>query len=793
MNKKQLTEQEIRTRYITPAIQAAGWKPGQIREEVTLDAGRIIVRGAVSMRSSDRKRADYLLNYKSGIPLAIVEAKDNNHSLSAGMDQVLQYAEIADVPFVYTSNGDGFMEHDRTVKDGPVERELRLDEFPSPEALWLRYMRGTGAAAEIEKVIAEDYYYDRYGRAPRYYQEVAINRTVRAIAEGQRRILLVMATGTGKTYTAFQIIWRLWRAKKVRRVLFLADRNILVDQTMTNDFRFFGDKMTKVVRRQVDKSYEIYLALYQGISGTEDWQDIYRQFSPDFFDLIIVDECHRGSADADSAWREVLEYFASAAQIGLTATPKETKDASNIDYFGEPIYTYSLRQGIADGFLAPYKVIRIDLDRDVDGWRPRCGELDRYGAPIPDELYTSRDFDRTLVIDERTKLVAGRVSEYLRATGRMQKTIIFCEDIEHAERMRHAIANMNGDLVHENRRYVMRITGDNEVGKAELDNFISPEEPYPVIATTSRLMATGVDAQTCKLIVLDRTINSMTEFKQIIGRGTRIREDFGKTYFTIMDFRNVTRLFADPAFDGDPVQIYEPGPDDPAVPPEMDDAAPAEAAEYAAGTEAAAGPVITERPQARQKYYVDGVEVRILAERVQYLGPDGALKTASFREFSRENLRGQYASLDDFLTRWNAASRKEALLAELLEQGFLLDKLREAANADLDPFDLICAVAFDRPPLTRRQRARSARKSALFDEYGGMARRTLEALLEKYADQGIAAVEEARDENKAAGVLQLPPLNAIGRPVQILKAFGSKKKYFEALAALEREIYRVAA
>ncbi|MBK9230548.1 MAG: DEAD/DEAH box helicase family protein [Anaerolineae bacterium] len=792
MNKKLLTEQEIRTRFITPAIQDAGWKPGQIREEVTLDAGRVIVRGALSMRSAERKRVDYLLSHKPGIPLAIVEAKDNNHSLSAGMDQALQYAALLDAPFVYTSNGDGFMEHDRTLTDGPLERELRLDEFPSPEALWLRTMRQTGMADEVAKVAAEDYYYDRYGRAPRYYQEVAINRTVRAIAQGQKRVLLVMATGTGKTYTAFQIIWRLWRAKKVRRVLFLADRNILVDQTMTNDFRFFGDKMTKVVKRQVDKSYEIYLALYQGISGTEEWQDIYRQFSPDFFDLIIVDECHRGSADADSAWREVLEYFASATQIGLTATPKETKDVSNMDYFGEPIYTYSLRQGIADGFLAPYKVIRIDLDRDVDGWRPRQGQLDRYGALIPDEWYTSRDFDRTLVIDERTQLVAWRVTEYLRATGRMQKTIIFCEDIEHAERMRHAIANMNGDLVHANRRYVMRITGDNPVGKAELDNFISPEEPYPVIATTSRLMTTGVDAQTCKLIVLDRTINSMTEFKQIIGRGTRIREDFGKTYFTIMDFRNVTRLFADPAFDGDPVQVYEPGPDDPIAPPETADAVEFPAADYQVGQGQETSARIVERPQRRDKYYVNGVEVRILAERVQYLDRNGELRTASFREFSRENLRRQYASLDDFLTRWNAATRKDALLAELLEQGFLLDKLREAANADLDPFDLICHVAFDRPPLTRGERARSARRSALFDEYGGMARRTLEALLDKYADQGIASVEEARDENKAAGVLQLPPLNQIGQPVQILKAFGGKKRYFEALAALAREIYRAA-
>ena len=529
MRKKDLSEQEIRTRYITPAIQKAGWKPGQIREEVYLTDGRIIVRGNMSMRSKKRKFADYVLYFKSGLPLSIVEAKDNNHEISAGMDQALAYADLLDVPFVYTSNGDGFMERDRTVTSGVVEQELRLDEFPSPEQLWERFRGREQISEDVAEVIGQDYFYDRSGKAPRYYQQVAINRTVRAIAEGEKRILLVMATGTGKTYTAFQIIWRLWRARKAKRILFLADRNILVDQTMTNDFRHFGDKMTKIVHREIDKSYEVYLALYQGISGSEDWQDAYRQFSPEFFDLVIVDECHRGSAAADSAWREVLDYFESAVQIGLTATPKETKDVSNIDYFGEPIYTYSLKQGIEDGFLAPYKVVRIDLDRDIDGWRPRLGEIDRYGTPIPDELFTRRDFDRTLVIDERTKLVAWRVSEYLKQTNRFHKTIIFCEDIDHAERMRHAIANQNGDLVNENRRYVMRITGDNEEGKAELDNFISPEERYPVIATTSKLMTTGIDSQTCQLIVLDRTINSMTEFKQIIGRGSRIREDFGKT------------------------------------------------------------------------------------------------------------------------------------------------------------------------------------------------------------------------------------------------------------------------
>ena len=709
------------------------------------------------------------------------------------MDQVLEYAEAMDVPFVYTSNGDGFMEHDRTVYDGPVERELALSEFPGPEELWQRWTSRKGMTPDVVDVVEQDYYFDRSGREPRYYQLVAINRTVEAIARGQRRVLLVMATGTGKTYTAFHIIWRLWKARTVKRVLFLADRNILIDQTMTNDFKHFGDTMTKITGRQVDKSYEIYLALYQGISGTEEWQNAYRQFSPEFFDLIVVDECHRGSAAEDSAWREVLEYFSSAVQIGLTATPKETEDVSNIDYFGEPIYTYSLRQGIEDGFLAPYKVIRIDLDKDVDGWRPRAGELDRYGTPIPDELYTSRDFDRTLVLDERTKVVAWRVSEYLRQMGRYRKTIIFCEDIEHAERMRHAIANQNGDLVNENRRYVMRITGDNPVGKAELDNFISPEESYPVIATTSKLLNTGVDTQTCHLIVLDRTINSMTEFKQIIGRGTRIREDFGKTYFTIMDFRNVTRLFADPDFDGDPVQIYEPGPHDPTVPPEGEPGDGQDAGDSLQPDLRQQPAVrIADRPERREKYYVDAVEVTILAERVQYLDRAGNLQTVSFRDFSRENLRAQFASLDDFLKRWSAAERKEAILEELVEQGFLLEQLQAQTTADLDPFDLICTIAFDRPPLTRSQRAKSAAKSAVFDQFGGLARRTLEALLDKYADQGIATIEEARNEAKVAEVLQLPPINQIGRPVQILNSFGSKTKYLQAVRDLEEEIYRAA-
>ena len=796
MDKRALTEQEIRTRYITPAIQSAGWKPNQIREEVYLTDGRIIVRGSMAVRSQQRKRADYILYHKPNVPLAIVEAKDNNHNVSAGMDQALDYGDLLDVPFVYTSNGDGFMEHDRTATSGSVERPLRLDEFPSPAQLWARYVQQGQWQPDVADAVSEDYFFDRSGRAPRYYQMVVINRTVKAVAEGQKRILLVMATGTGKTYTAFQIIWRLWRAHKVKRVLFLVDRNILADQTMTNDFRHFGDKMTKITGRQIDKAFEIYLALYQGISGTEEWQNSYRQFSPDFFDLIVVDECHRGSAAADSAWREVLTYFSSAAQLGLTATPKETATVSNSDYFGEPLYTYSLKQGIDDGFLAPYKVIRIDLDKDVDGWQPRRDELDRYGIPIPEGLYTARDFDRTLVIDERTKVVAWRVSEYLRQSGRYQKTIIFCEDIDHAERMRHAIANMNGDLVHENRRYVVRITGDNEMGKAELDNFIAPEETYPVIATTSKLMTTGVDAQTCKLIVLDRTINSMTEFKQIIGRGTRINEAHGKRWFAIMDFRNVTHLFEDPTFDGDPEQIYTPPPAGPTAPPDAGDAtddANDDTGDDTGDDNDIIDGIIAGGPSHRQKYYVDGVAVNILAERVQYYDKDGKLKTLSFVEFSRENLRKHYASLDAFLTKWQGAERKAAIMEELLEQGFLLDELMaQVKDQELDPFDLICYVAFDRKPLSRNERARSAKKGAAFDALGTTARKVLDALLDKYATEGVAGLEEAQDAGKVAQILQLPPFNAIGTPVEIVRAFGGRQNFLDAVRDLEQELYRAA-
>lgn len=563
LDKKSLSERDICTKFITPAIKdVAGWDLTQFFEEFTL--GKIHVRGK-SVGRGVRDRADYILFYKKNLPLAIIEAKDNHHEIGAGMQQALRYAEMLDIPFAYSTNGDGFVEHDRTRAQGQLERTLGLNDFPSPQELWERYKVWKQIQPEEEKIITQPYFIGE--KPPRYYQQVAINRTVEAIAKGQNRILLVMATGTGKTYTAFQIMYRLWKAKKKKRILFLADRNILVDQARLNDFKYFGDVMTKISDREVDKSFEVYLALYQAVSGTEEALNVYKQFSPGFFDLIFVDECHRGSAAEDSAWRAILDYFAPATQIGLTATPKETNQISNIDYFGEPVYTYSLKQGIEDGFLAPYKVVRIEIDRDIDGWRPRAGQKDAYGYDIPDEVYYGPDFDKTLVIEERTQLVAHLVTEHLKASNRMHKTILFCRDIQHAEEMRRALINENGDLFSQNFKYIMRITGDSPDGKRELDNFIDPNEPYPVLVTTSKLLGTGVDTQTVQLIVLDSIINSMTEFKQMIGRGTRVLEKKNKLYFTIMDFRNATRLFRDKDFDGDPVQVYEPTPADPVTPP----------------------------------------------------------------------------------------------------------------------------------------------------------------------------------------------------------------------------------
>lgn len=627
-SKKDLSERDICTKYIQPALEKAGWNPHtQIREEVSFTDGRIYVKGNLTSRGK-RKRADYILYYKPNIPIAIIEAKDNKHSVKAGIQQALGYAEILDIPSAYSSNGDGFHEHDRTCSEGKIETELTLEQFPTPEILWQRYKKYKGIETkEQERIAAQDYFFDGSGRTPRYYQQIAVNRSVEAIAKGQNRILLTMATGTGKTYTAFQIIHRLWKSGAKKRILFLADRNALIDQTKRGDFRHFKDKMTVIKKKKIDKSYEIYLALYQGLTNYDEDKDAYREFSRGFFDLIVIDECHRGSAAEDSAWREILKYFSDATHIGLTATPKETAAISSTEYFGDPIYTYSLKQGIQDGFLAPYKVLRVGLNVDLEGWRPEHGKTDKHGLLVDDRIYNRKDFDKNLVIDERTEIVARKVSEFLRKTNRFDKTIIFCADIDHAQRMRTAIANENSDLMAKNSKFVMQITGDNDEGKMELDNFINPEERYPVIATTSKLMTTGVDAQTCKLIVLDSNIGSMTEFKQIIGRGTRINEEFGKTFFTIMDFRNVTDLFADPDFDGDPVRDKELGQDDEFDSPEEEiestDTILDEDGEEIIfdppdyGQDIIDGGGILAEPP--QKYYVNGVNVTVLNERIQYM------------------------------------------------------------------------------------------------------------------------------------------------------------------------------
>lgn len=787
MNKKDLTEADIRTKFITPAIlghDGTKWDSmTQVREEVYFTRGRIIVRGK-SVKRGEAKKADYILYYKPNIPIAVIEAKDNIHTIADGMQQALEYAEILDIPFAFSSNGDGFLEHDRTGSAAVVERHIPLEQFPTPEELWARYREAKGYSPEQEAIATQDYYSDGSKKIPHYYQLNAINRTIDAIARGENRILLVMATGTGKTYTAFQIIWRLWKSGAKKRILFLVDRNILADQTKTNDFKPFGQAMTKITNRTADKAFEIYLALYQAVTGNDEEQNIYKQFSPEFFDLVIVDECHRGSAAEDAAWRKVLEYFSAATQIGLTATPKETEHVSNIEYFGEPLFTYSLRQGIADGFLAPYKVIRIGLDRDLDGWRPEIGQTDKYGQLIEDREYNDLDYDRNLILEKRTELVAAKVTEFLKANDRFAKTIVFCENVDHAERMRQALVNANQDLAAANSKYVMRITGDNDEGKAQLDNFIEPESTFPVIATTSRLMTTGVDAQTCKLIVLDRRIASMTEFKQIIGRGTRINEDYNKLYFTIMDFKRATTLFADPDFDGDPVQIFEPAVNEPPVPPEDIDGE--EDPEIVEGVALdPIGPGLDEDGHRPTRYVVANVEVRVATERVQYLDADGRLITESLRDYTRKAVQKEYQSLDAFLTRWNEADKKHAIIEELANQGVFLDELAEQVGKDLDSFDLICHVAFDKPPLTRRERVERVRKRNVFAKYGDRARAVLDSLLEKFADGGLNSLE-------SLDILKVEPLTQFGTPVEIIKIFGNKQLYLAAIQDLEKQIYQEA-
>lgn len=780
-SKGAMTEEDIKNKYITPAIVGAGWDmQTQIYFEHYFTDGRVIVRGNLTARA-EGKRADYLLMHKSNYPLAIIEAKDNNHPVGGGMQQAIDYAEILDIPYAYSSNGDAFVEHNRLTGE---ERTIALSEFPSHDALWSRYQQDAGLSTEQKELIDEPYYFQLGDKTPRYYQRVAINRTLDAVAQGKNRIMLVMATGTGKTYTAFQIIYRLWKAGIKKRILFLADRNILVDQTMINDFKPFEKVMTKVENRVLDSSYEVYTALYQQLAG-EDGTEPFRQFQPDFFDLVIIDEAHRGSAKEESRWRKVLDYFngPDTTHIGLTATPKETKDTSNTTYFGEPLYTYSLKQGIDDGFLAPYKVIRVGLDRDLEGYRPEKGKVDMFGNEIEDREYNSTDFDRNLIIDGRTEEVAKRITEFLKKHDRYMKTIVFCANIDHAERMRSALVNLNTDLVRENSKYIMRITGDTPEGKAQLDNFIDRSSQYPTIVTTSKLLTTGVDAKTCRLIVLDSNINSMTEFKQIIGRGTRLDPEFGKEYFTIMDFRNVSRLFADPAFDGDPVVVYE-VPTDIELPDETNE--PEGTSETDTTNFKPPGEQSDEDDYhtAPKKYRVNDVDVRIANERVYYYDVGGKLITENLIDYTKRNIRNEYATLEEFLRKWKSAEQKQSLLEELKKHGVLLEALfdHEPHLKGLDEFDLICHLAYDQKPLTKAERANNVKKRGYIYQYQDVAREVLELLLEKYQKEGVQEID-------GTNVLELPEFQRFGSSLKIVKAFGGKKEYLSALKQLKDEIY----
>ncbi|EEX5374710.1 DEAD/DEAH box helicase family protein [Escherichia coli] len=802
LNLSNLTEADIITKYVMPAILNAGWdNTTQIRQEVKLRDGKVIVRGKVAARRTV-KSADIVLYHKPGIPLAVIEAKANKHEIGKGMQQGIEYARLLDVPFVFATNGDGFIFRDATAAEGEcLEKQITLDDFPSPAELWQKFCLWKGYTQAQLPVITQDYYDDGSGKSPRYYQLQAINKTIEAVSNGQNRVLLVMATGTGKTYTAFQIIWRLWKSKNKKRILFLADRNILVDQTKNNDFQPFGTAMTKVSGRTIDPAYEIHLALYQAITGPEEDQKAFKQVAPDFFDLIVIDECHRGSASEDSAWREILDYFSSATQIGLTATPKETHEVSSTDYFGDPVYVYSLKEGIEDGFLAPYKVVRVDIDVDLQGWRPTKGQTDLNGEVIDDRIYNQKDFDRTMVIDERTELVARTITDYLKRTNPMDKTIVFCNDIDHAERMRRALVNLNPEQVKKNDKYVMKITGDDEIGKAQLDNFINPKKAYPVIATTSELMTTGVDAKTCKLVVLDQNIQSMTKFKQIIGRGTRIDERYGKLWFTILDFKKATELFADERFDGIPEKVMDTTPEDIADPEsdfeekleeisEHDDEQVTGVDEppappYQVTDTDDVGPLPEEDEKKIRKFHVNGVAVGVIAQRVQYYDADGKLVTESFKDYTRKTLLKEYASLDDFTRKWQDADRKEAIIHELEQQGIIWEVLAEEVGKDLDPFDMLCHVVYGQPPLTRKERAENVRKRNYFTKYSEAAQAVLDNLLDKYADAGVQEIESIQ-------VLKLKPFDSMGTLPEIIKTgFGDRNGYNQALSELENEIYQL--
>ena len=801
VNKTKLTEADIITKFILPSIKNAGWDDmTQIRQEVKLRDGKVIVRGQMGMRQAV-KSADIVLYHKPNQPLAVIEAKANKHDIAKGIQQGLDYANLLEVPFIFASNGDGYIFHDKT-NPLKLETKIGLDNFPTHQELWLKYCKYKGYKKEDLDIITQDYYYGDGKKSPRYYQLQAINKTIEAVAKGKDRILLVMATGTGKTYTAFQIIWRLWRAKAKKRILFLADRNILVDQTKTNDFEPFGQAMTKIKGRKVDPAYEIHLALYQALTGPEEYQKAFKQVDPNFFDLIIIDECHRGSAADDSAWREILEYFKSATQVGLTATPKETNEVSNIDYFGKPTYSYTLKQGINDGFLAPYKVVRVDIDVDLQGWRPRKKQIDKNGELIDDRIYNQKDFDRTLIIDERTELVAKTITSYLKRTDQMAKTIVFCEDIDHAQRMRMALVNLNPKQITKNEKYVMKITGDDEIGKAQLDNFISPKKTYPVIATTSELMTTGVDAKTCKLVVIDQNIKSMTKFKQIIGRGTRIDSRFGKLWFTILDFKKATELFADADFDGEPVQVMDKKPQDIISPvidldSELDQNQLNEnqlldettnpedqSHEQLQNENLDWGEIGDNEKLSFTKYHVSGVVVKKMAQRVQYCDSDGSLVTESFKDYTCKKMHEKYTSLDEFIKSWNAAERKQTIIDELAQAGIIWEALEQDVEKDLDPFDIICHLVYDKPALTRSERANRVKKQNYFTKYSKIAKKVLDNLLIKYADVGIQEIENMQ-------VLKIEPFIKLGSMSEIIKkGFGNKHKYQQAIKELTDKIYQ---
>ena len=768
-----LSEEDIKLRLITPAIvEKAGWSKENIRMEFPLTDGRVIILGK-SHGVQQPKRLDYLLRLNAHQMIAVVEAKSARKDLTTGIQQAIEYAVALHLPFAYASNGKAFLEHDMLTG---AERQFSMDEFPTSEQLKQRAIREKNLTPEQAEVMETPYYFDRFSHEPRYYQRNAIDLTLEAVAKGQNRILLVMATGTGKTYTAFQIIWRLRAAGLKKRVLYLADRNILIDQTMNQDFKPFQKIMTKVQDKTMDSSYEIHMALYQQlVSADPDTEDAFRQFQPDFFDLILVDECHRGSAKEESNWRKVLDYFSSATQIGMTATPKQDREADNIDYFGEPLYTYSLKQGIEDGFLAPYSVTKSLLNVDLTGYTPRRGETDLYGNEIPEDWYSRKDFGRDITIRLRSKIIAQRITEKLRQIGRMTKTIVFCTDTDEAEVMRMLLSDLNQDMMRKNLHYVMRITGDDPEGKKQLSNFIDPDMAYPTVVTTSELLSTGVDCKTVGLIVIDKEIGSMTEFKQIVGRGTRLLKDHGKWHFEILDFRNATDLFRDPAFDGDPLPSSG---DDPHRDPKRKPEVPDDVV------------IIDDDPKPKKKkLVVNGQEIRIQTEIVSVLGADGrTLETTNITDFTRRSIRNRYATLDDFLHRWTETERKQAILDELADENVLIDAVRQANPTleESDIFDVICHVAYGQKPLTRRERVNNVRKRNIFAKYGPECRAVLEALLDKYADQGILNMENP-------ATLQLAPFSQIGTPVKIAKLFGGKAQFLQAVRELELELYKQAA